>query len=74
MNTMPNRNMSILDAIIRFATGALLIWIGFIADGVIANQLLAYLIGAFGILNIFSSLMRFCPVYRIAGLSTVKAD
>ncbi len=70
---MPKRNMSALDAAIRLLTGALLIWVGFIADDIIANQLLANIVGAFGLLNISSSLMRYCPVYRLAGLSTVKA-
>jgi len=40
----------------------------------IVNDLLTVLIGAFGLLNIGSSLMRFCPVYRFAGLSTMRAD
>ncbi|MDF1730934.1 MAG: DUF2892 domain-containing protein [Minwuia sp.] len=66
--------MSGIDAVIRLAFGVLLVWLGFFAEGMIVNQLLDFLIGAFGLLNIGSGLMRFCPVYRFAGLSTVRAD
>lgn len=71
---MPTRNMCGIDALIRLAIGVLLVWVGFFSEGMIVNDLLALLIGAFGLLNIGSSLMRFCPVYRFAGLSTVRAD
>lgn len=70
---MPARNLGNLDAIIRFFAGALLIWVGFIDDGIIFNDLLAVIIGVFGVINVVSSSLRFCPVYMIASLSTVKA-
>ncbi len=71
---MLRRNMSGIDAIIRFTIGVLLVWVGFLSDEIIANGLISFIVGIFGILNIGSSLMRFCPVYTLARLSTVRSD
>lgn len=67
---MPAPNMHVIDIAARFVVGLALIWIGFVDQSLIPNALLGWALGAFGVLNLGSALMRFCPVYAIAGLST----
>ena len=71
---MLRRNMSGIDAIIRFTIGVLLVWVGFLSDEIIANGLISLVVGIVGSLNIGSSLMRVGPVYTLARLSTVRSD
>lgn len=65
-------NMHLVDRILRAGLGAVLIYIGFIDGTLIANQLVAMLIGIFGVVNLISSAAGHCPVYRLAGFRTDK--
>ncbi|WP_417516057.1 DUF2892 domain-containing protein [Minwuia sp.] len=67
---MPNKNMHNVDRALRLIIGLVLLWIGVIDQDIIANQLIAWALGLFGVVNIVSALMAFCPVYFMAGFST----
>lgn len=67
---MPAKNMHTIDRAVRVAISLLLLWIGFIDQGMISNQLISWAIGLFGVLNLVSASAAFCPIYFIAGFST----
>lgn len=64
------RNLHNIDIAIRLILGIALIYIGFIDTSIVANGIIRILLGVFGIVNIIAALMRHCPVYNLAGLST----
>lgn len=64
------RNLHNIDIAIRLILGIALIYIGFIDTSIVANGIIRILLGVFGIVNIIAALMRHCPVYKLAGLST----
>lgn len=61
------KNMSRLDQVIRFCAGLLLVGIAVTFD---LHLIVALLVGAFGLLNIFSAFIAHCPVYRAIGISS----
>lgn len=66
------RNLHNIDIAIRLILGIALIYIGFIDTSIVANGIIRILLGVFGIVNIIAALMRHCPVYNLAGLSTFR--
>jgi hypothetical protein len=67
-------NVGRLDQILRIGIGLVLMWVGFVDDTLIADRLIAALIGIFGLLNLIAALVRVCPVYTVAGINTDKQD
>jgi len=65
------KNMGRVDQIVRLTIGLIFIYLGFINQGIIGDRLYAVMIGIFGIVNIMSAFLSFCPFYLMAGLSTV---
>lgn len=64
------RNLHNLDMTIRLVIGVTLIYVGFIDTSYIANGTVRILLGVFGAVNIGAALLRSCPVYALAGIST----
>lgn len=64
------KNMGRLDQVVRFLVGVILIYLGFFKQEVIGDQLYAILIGIFGIINLGSSFMSYCPFYHLANVDT----
>lgn len=64
-------NLHSIDRIMRLVIGVGCIYIGFIDTSLIANRIVAILIGVFGLANLWAFATRRCPVYTIAGFSTV---
>lgn len=62
-----SKNMSQLDRVIRFFAGLLLVGIAATFD---LHLFVALLVGAFGLLNIFSAFIAHCPVYRAIGIAS----
>jgi hypothetical protein len=56
-------NVSSIDRAIRFVIG-----LGLIGWGIYAQNWL----GAIGVIPLLTGLIRFCPLYRVLGLSTCK--
>jgi len=69
------RNLHTIDRGIRLVVGVGCVWLGFMASGeYFANQLVAVLVGLFGIVNVFAFAFNHCPVYHATGLSTYQKD
>lgn len=64
------RNVGRLDQILRLGIGALLVYLGFVDTSLVGDGLLAVVLGAFGILDIVAALLRWCPLYNLAGIDT----
>jgi len=64
------RNLHSIDILIRALTGAALVYVGFIDMTYVDNDVVRWLLAAFGIVNLFAAGMRTCPVYALAGIST----
>jgi len=67
-----NRNMHPIDRALRIAIGLSLIFIGFFTRDLISDPLFGTLLGIFGIINVVASIVGVCPVYLMAGISTLK--
>lgn len=67
-------NMNNLDRGLRVAGSVLLIYIGFSNTGLLNNVAINTLLGGFGVLNLFSAALGFCPIYYLAHLSTYKSS
>jgi hypothetical protein len=66
------RNLHSIDIVVRTLLGIALVYIGFIDTTLITNNVLRLLIGAFGAINIVAAVMRHCPVYGMAGISSYR--
>lgn len=64
------QNMHKLDSALRIVLGGVLVWVGFFDGTFIPSTWGSVAVGVFGVLNIFSAVTGFCPVYHVAGLST----
>ena len=67
------RNLHTLDRLARLLIGAACVYVGFFEQALIDNQIIALLVGAFGVVNVGASLFSHCPVYKLAGISTYAA-
>ncbi len=68
-------NVGLLDRIIRIALGLALIVAAFIPGlGLVANPIVQWGAIIVGAVLIVTALLRFCPLYRLLGLSTCKVS
>lgn len=65
-------NMCRMDRSLRVIFSLILMYIGFIETQIINNTLINALTGGFGILNLISALLGFCPIYFLAQISTLR--
>jgi hypothetical protein len=63
-------NMGTIDRTFRIVAGALLIYIGFVNEGLISSETLKYILGTIGALNVASSVAGVCPLYIFANINT----
>lgn len=66
------RNLHIIDIVVRALIGAALIYICFIDSDYIANDIVRWLVGTFGVINLAAAVFRSCPIYALAGISTYR--
>lgn len=66
------KNIGILDMILRIGISAALIYIGFIDQAIIPDEFSSMVIGVIGILTLVTVLFRFCPFYALTGINTCK--
>ncbi len=66
-----SRNMHTLDRYVRLTIGVTCIYIGFIDTSLIANRIVAALVGVFGVTNLWAFYTARCPVYAMTGFSTL---
>lgn len=67
------RNLHTLDRIVRLVLGLGCIYIGFIDRSIIGNTLAAFLVGLFGVINLFAAFFSYCPIYGLTGISTYRS-
>jgi len=65
-------NVGRLDQILRMGISLFLIYIGFIDENFIYDSLSSYTIGVLGALSLIVSIIRFCPLYTLAGINTCQ--
>ncbi len=56
--------MAFWDAVVRVLVGAILIWLGIEKGGIFV------IAEVVGFILIFTAIFNFCPLYKIAGIST----
>jgi len=64
------RNVGVLDRSLRAIAGALLLYVGLLNTGIVDNEVVRYIMVAFGGINIATAILAFCPMYTLASLST----
>lgn len=69
-----SRNMHTIDRYVRLTIGITCIYIGFIDTSLIANRVVAALIGVFGMTNLWAFYSARCPVYAMTGFTTLRSD
>ena len=67
-------NMHRVDRVIRLLIGLICIYVGFIDWGLIPNAVISVLVGLFGVMNLGSAVVGYCPVYRLGGIRTNRAS
>ncbi|MDF2369168.1 MAG: DUF2892 domain-containing protein [Rhizobiaceae bacterium] len=68
-------NLGSVDRILRLIAGAVLIVLPFAWQTSLGDQMiLFYGLPAAGIILIATALLRFCPLYRLFGISTCKVN
>lgn len=65
-------NLSGIDRLIRLSLGVFLLWLGLIAVDVLDDIAINVVIAIFGAVNVLSAIMSHCPLYKQAGISTLK--
>ena len=60
-----SKNIGSIERGIRSIVGLLLIYLGFINTGIIPDALFSFLIGLFGVANLSSGLLGWCPMYQL---------
>lgn len=70
MKVSLKKNMGTVDRIIRIITGIIFVYLGFINQGIIANQTINIFLGLFGLVSLISAIFAFCPMYAIGHIST----
>ncbi|WP_323013742.1 DUF2892 domain-containing protein [Devosia sp.] len=65
-------NLGSLDRLIRLVAGVVLVIVPFI-PGLVLAPVLQWGLPVIGVVLIATAFLRFCPIYRVLGLSTNKA-
>jgi len=71
---MFKKNMGRLDRTLRFIVGMALVPIGLVALGGWQGTLIGFLVAAFAVLPLVTSLTGFCPAYIPFGISTLDRE
>jgi len=68
------KNMGRIDQVLRLGISLVLIYVGFIDQDIVSDSFTSLIIGVIGIVNLLSSLARFCPLYSITGINTCHKE
>ncbi len=63
-------NVGLIDRAIRLITGIILTYAGFYEASIIPDQFFSVLIGTFGIINICTATVSWCPLYHLISMDT----
>jgi hypothetical protein len=64
--------MGVIDRSLRIVVGAALIYFGLVDTALVENQIIRIVMAFFGVMNLTTSIIGFCPLYTLADLSTVS--
>lgn len=64
------KNLCLLDQVLRIGIGVGLMYIGFVETSWIGDPAIAIAAGVFGLINVAAALIGYCPLYRLANIST----
>lgn len=68
-------NVGNIDRAIRLIVGVVLIVVPFVLnDSILSSSVLQWLLPLVGLVLVATALFRFCPLYRLIGTSTCKAE
>jgi hypothetical protein len=67
-------NMGYLDRGVRLIIGCMLLYITLVNNGLIANQVIRYVLLVLGCVNVVTVLVAYCPMYTLANISTKGRD
>ena len=65
-------NMGLIDRTARILIGAALVYLGVINTDIILNNVIRYCLLGFGIMNLMTAILGFCPMYTLANITTLK--
>ena len=74
MNLTFRKNLGRIDQILRLGIGAVMIYLGFVGNSLVTDRLTAMILGVAGIMMVFFSLVRSCPMYHLAGINTCRKE
>lgn len=66
------RNVGNIDRVIRILIGLLCAYVAIAPTEVLTVDALRLFIGAYGLVNLVTGATGFCPLYKMASLSTYK--
>jgi hypothetical protein len=66
------RNLHSVDIAVRILIGVALVYICFVDTDYISNDVVRWLLGIYGVINLVSASLRSCPIYGLAGISTYR--
>lgn len=68
-------NVGNIDRAIRLIVGVVLIVVPFVLnDSILSSSVFQWLLPLVGLVLVATALFRFCPLYRLIGTSTCKAE
>jgi hypothetical protein len=67
------KNIGTLDQVLRLGISGMMIYFGFLDTQLIADTFSAHVVGVLGAMNAIVAVIRFCPLYALAGISTCNA-
>lgn len=65
------KNLGGLDRLVRVVAGCALLYFGLLDPGWVDNQVVRYIMIAFGIGNLLTAAFAFCPMYVPANINTI---
>ncbi|MBD3670333.1 MAG: DUF2892 domain-containing protein [Gammaproteobacteria bacterium] len=66
------RNVSNLDRTVRIIVGVACCYFVLFPTPVLTNEVLLIFLGSFGLLNLYSAVFSYCPIYAMADISTYR--
>lgn len=65
-------NIGRFDQILRIGISVGMIYIGLIDNQFIPDPISSYIIGGLGVINLIVAVVRYCPLYLVAGINTCQ--
>jgi hypothetical protein len=67
-------NMGYIDRTVRLLVGSALLYISLFSADLVANQVVRYVLGVLGCVNLITAAIAFCPLYTLADINTRRQN